>query len=246
MIRAVYESGYGQTAYNIFIILCLVGVIAFNVWYSSKYGITKRKAFISSVYIFAVIYAWIYFLSWAESGFKIFGGKNLVRGFVYIPVFAYPMARLLKIEWHRMCDFLAPCGSLAQGINKIGCMFAGCCHGYPWKYGIYCPDTGGRAFPCQPVESIIYLTIVVLVVLYAKRKKYVPGGSSFALMLILFGTSRFLLEFARDEAKLFLGCSSLSFHSLFMVIVGTIAALYIAEKNIRSQKGKPLRKQKNR
>ncbi len=244
MIQTVYESGHGGTVYNIFIVLCLVGVITFNVWYSSKYGISKKKAFISSVYIFVVIYAWIYVLSWAESGFKNFGGKNLVRGFIYIPIFAYPMARLLKIEWHRMCDFLAPCGSIAQGINKIGCMFAGCCHGYPWKYGIYCPDTGGSAFPCQPLESVIYLTIAGLVVCYAKRKNYAPGGSSFALMLILFGTSRFFLEFARDEVKLIWGCSSLSFHALFMAAVGTIAALYIAEKNINLQKKQPVRRKK--
>ncbi len=238
MIQAVYESGYSGTVYSIFIILLFIGVFAFNSWYSDKYNITKKQAAVASIAILFLTYAWIYLLSWAETGFQVFGGKALVRGLVYIPVFAYPIARKLKIDWVRMCDFFAPCGCVAQAINKIGCIFAGCCHGYPCDFGIYNPVFGKTTFPCQPLEGIVYLLAAVLVVLYSKRKKYHPDGRSFALMLILYGSARFLLEFARNNRKILLGCSPTALHALFMAIVGYIAFICIAEKKEREAKKK--------
>ena len=56
----------------------------------------------------------------------------------------------------------------------------------------------------------------------AKRKKYVADGTQFPWMLILFGTTRFALEFLRDNQKLFLGISVLAIHCVVMVLVGII------------------------
>ena len=48
-------------------------------------------------------------------------------------------------------------------------------------------------------------------------------------MLILFGATRFILEFFRNNKKIVLGLSAFSFHSLFMMGVGIIVYLYIAK-----------------
>ncbi len=242
MIKAVFENGYSSTVYTIFIVLSFAGVYAFNFWYSDKYNITKKQSLITSTWILITTFAWIYILTWAETGFRNFGGKNLVRGFIYIPLFAYPIARLFKIEWKRMCDFLAPCASIAQSISKVGCTFVGCCHGYACDFGIYNPSMQKTAFPCQPIEGITYCGIACLVVYYSKRKKFNCDGLSFPLMLVLFGCARFLFEFARDNKKLIFGCSPLALHALFMAIVGYIAFVYITDKANKASRPKINRK----
>ncbi len=236
MIKAIYESGHSQTVYDLFIVFSFAGVFIINYWYSSKYNISKKQSLVASLLILVSTFAWIYILTWAETGFKVFGGKNLARGFIYIPLFAYPIARLLKIDWIRMCDFFAPCPVVAQAISKIGCIFAGCCRGYSCDFGIYNPITGQKTFPCQPFESIAYFAIAGLIIYYSKRKQYKPNGLSFPLMLMMFGTSRFLFEFARNNRKILLGCSPLSLHALFMAIVGCIAFVYIGKRNHSSSK----------
>ena len=42
-------------------------------------------------------------------------------------------------------------------------------------------------------------------------------------MLMLFGGTRFFLEFLRDNEKIFRGCSALAFHALLMAIAGAAA-----------------------
>ncbi len=230
MINFIYEKGYSQTVYNVFIALCFVGVVVFALWYGEKYKLNRKQSIVASLCILVSTYVFIYFYHWFESGFQSFGGKNLVHGFIYIPIFAYPISRLLKIDWIRICDFFAPLPALAQGISKVGCTFAGCCYGYPSAFGIYNPLTKKTTFPIQLVECVAYLSIVAIVVLYSKRKNYKSDGISYSLMLILFGSARFFAEFARDNRKLFLECSPLALHAAFMAIVGYISYICITER----------------
>jgi len=55
-------------------------------------------------------------------------------------------------------------------------------------------------------------------------------------MLIMFGVTRFILEFFRDNEKILLGCSSLSFHALFMALVGGVAMIVIFAKKRKNSK----------
>ena len=48
-------------------------------------------------------------------------------------------------------------------------------------------------------------------------------------MLILFGSTRFLLEFLRDNEKLFWGISNLAIHAFIMFVVGVV--WYFVESN---------------
>ena len=53
------------------------------------------------------------------------------------------------------------------------------------------------------------------------------------IMLMLFGFTRFFWEFFRDNEKLWMGCSSLAFHALFMGIVGLMMYVVIRIHNRR-------------
>ena len=50
-------------------------------------------------------------------------------------------------------------------------------------------------------------------------------------MLVAYGTSRFLFEFFRVNAKILWGLSTLSFHSLFMVLVGLVWLAVLKKKS---------------
>ena len=196
-------------------------------WYGKKYGVKRWQAIVTTFVVYGITYIWIYVQYWIESGFTHFGPNNMVRGFVYIPLFAIPVARFLKIKWKMMCDFIAPCVCISFGVSHIGCIFAGCCKGYPCSWGLYHPFEKITLFPVQLFEAATALSIACFVVYRAKKKKFVSDGISFPLMLLCYGSTRFLWEFARNNEKILCGISSLAFHALFMAMVGLATIIYI-------------------
>lgn len=231
MISAIHSLGLTNYFYFGFHILGYVSVLVFNILYSKKFDISKSKAVIITFFVYSITYVWIYILCWAETGFQRFGGNNIVRGFVYIPLIAFPISKVLKVEWKKMCDFIAPCVCLAHGVSHIGCIFAGCCEGFVSDFGIYNINSQSYLFPVQIFEAVTALLIFVMTIKFTALKKFSATGYAYPFMLVWFGSTRFLWEFARNNTKLIFGCSSLALHALFMAIVGIIAIFVIYKNN---------------
>ena len=227
----IESKGLNSLLYDIFFVAGGVAVILFCFLNSKNYKIPMKKAVPFVLVVYAVSVAWMFFLYWMESGFKNFGGNNIVRIFVWVPVFAWPMCKLLKLDFRTMCDYLAPVVCVQHGVSHFGCIFGGCCYGYPWEHGVYNHVLGYKTFPIQPIEALVAVAIVLFIWLREKKHDFKVDGESYPLMLILFGYSRFLLEFARDNEKLFLGISKLAIHALIMGIVGTAWYVTIKEAN---------------
>ena len=244
LIEAVQGTPMADILYYGFHVLGFLFVFLFNAWYGKKREISIGRSTVTTVIVYSVTYIWIYVLSWIESGFTHFGGNNIVRGFIYIPLIAYPVAKMLKISWKDMCDFIAPCVCLTQGISHIGCIFTGCCAGYTCQWGIYNQRYGGTAFPVQLFEAATALIIFAALVYWNKKQAYRTEGKSYPIMLMLFGSTRFLWEFARNNEKIWLGCSSLAFHALFMSVVGLVVYCVIKRKKVSSGKKKSFRKER--
>ena len=49
-------------------------------------------------------------------------------------------------------------------------------------------------------------------------------------MLLLYGVGRFFTEFLRDNEKIWIGCSDIAFHALFMAVVGLVMLLCLRKK----------------
>ena len=237
LIVNIQGTALADFLYYGFHVLGFLFVFWFNIWYGKKRDISAWKSVLITIVVYGITYIWIYVLFWIESGFRLFGGNNIVRGFIYIPLIAYPVAKILKISWKKMCDFIAPCVCLSHGVSHIGCIFTGCCEGYPSEWGIYNSRYHGTAFPVQLFEAATALAIFGILVHLNKKHKFVTNGKSFPLMLVLFGSTRFLWEFARNNKKIWGEFSSLAFHALFMAVVGIIA-LVIVSRKIKNKKGK--------
>ena len=173
------------------------------------------------------MYLWMLIYFWIESGFQTFGGQHIVCIFVYTPLLAWIVAKILKIGFKEMCFIIAPLLPLNHTVAHLGCFFAGCCRGYHSDWGFYDPIAEIFYYPIQPLESLVAGLIIVALLFIAKKKNYYPDPIFFPLMLVLFGSTRFVLEFLRDNEKVLWGCSSLSFHALFMALVGIVAIIII-------------------
>ena len=241
MLERIQNSAVSDVLYYGFHVLGFVSVFFFNIWYGRKRDISPRTSALITLMVYSVTYVWIYIQFWAESGFTNFGGNNIVRGFVYVPLFVWPLSKLFKIPWSTLCDFVAPCVCLSQGVSHIGCIFGGCCAGYPCDWGIYNYRYDGNAFPSQLFEAATALLIVVYLLYHSKKRQYNTGGRAYPLMLVLFGSTRFLWEFARNNEKIWLGCSSLAFHALFMKIVGLDILLTISDREYKKEQQEELR-----
>ena len=227
MIKAIMDAGLGNWLYYSFHVLGFLAVFLFNVWYGKKRGISPKKAIITTLIVYPITYIWIYIQCWAENGFTNFGGNNIVRGFVYIPLFAWPVAKLFKYSWRQICDFIAPCVPLCQAVSHIGCIFVGCCYGYACGFGIYHPRFDGPAFPVQLFEAATAFAIFWWLVHRSRRNDFRVDGLSYPIMLMLFGSTRFLWEFARDNQKLIWGLSTLALHAAFMAVVGCVLYIHL-------------------
>lgn len=114
--------------------------------------------------------------------------------------------------------------TIAHAFGRLGCTFAGCCHGAKtdaW-YGIwmYTNEFGhAKVVPTQLFECIFLVFLAaIMIVLYFKFK----FNYNFGLYAIAYGIWRFVIEFFRDDYRgTFVGGLTPSqFWSIIMVVVG--------------------------
>lgn len=231
IIKIIAELGLGKTFYNIFFALGFVSVLIGLVWFGKKLEFPLKKVVLTVLIVYPAVVLWMFVMFWMESGFKHWGGNNIVRIFVYVPLFGLPVTRMLKLDRKKTLSLLSFAPLLVHGVSHLGCIFFGCCSGYPWAYGIYNPAYQDYRFPIQPIEALGAIAIVIYLFYRAKKRNYIPDGLEYPIMLALYGSSRFVFEFFRSGDKLLWGCSNLSFHALFMFVVGIIWIVIAKKKS---------------
>lgn len=137
-------------------------------------------------------------------------------------------SKLLKNNMNAgLCDaapFVPPAITIAHAFGRLGCTFAGCCHGAEtdaW-YGIWMhTNTYGYAkvVPTQLFECffLIVLSVIMIVLFYKFHFKY-----NFCVYLIAYGVWRCIIEvFRTDDRGTFIGALTPSqFWSIIMIILG--------------------------
>ena len=216
------ENGYSQIIYNGVVVLAFFIQIVFLLHYRNRYDISAKHTAIVLTVVYPIVYFWMLVLAWVANGFKNWGANNFVRVFVWIPLFILAIAKIMKLDARKLCDFFAPSMALEQAVGHLVCPFAGCCYGYPCSWGIWNPNQKEYLFPNQWLECGVAFLIFFYLLWYAKKRSFKGDGRVCAWFLILFGGTRFFLEFLRDNNKLFLGISNLALHAALMVIVGWI------------------------
>jgi phosphatidylglycerol:prolipoprotein diacylglycerol transferase len=148
---------------------------------------------------------------------------------------------------HRMplwptCDVFAPGVALGHAIGRLGCFFAGCCYGRPTTlpWGIVFSDPFAASYvgtplgvplhPTQLYEAGAELVILALLLLSERRGRPF-AGRTFWIYTLLYGISRFIIEFFRgDERGSLLGLSTSQFISVMLVALSVIMMIRLARR----------------
>lgn len=238
LLRFLYEKGWSDDIYSGSVIFAFAAQLVFLIFYRKKYGITLMQSILTVVLVYPAAYYWMLVLTWMENGFQYWGQNNIIRMYVYAPLICIIAAKILAIPSRKMIDYLAPSMALQQVICHTICPVAGCCYGYACSWGIWNPVTETYVFPNQWLECLVALAVVIYLLRIAKSEKYIGSGRVYAMFLVTFGGTRFLLEFLRDNNKLIFGISNLAFHALFMVLVGCIWLTKLKQKEQQEKKNK--------
>jgi phosphatidylglycerol:prolipoprotein diacylglycerol transferase len=169
-------------------------------------------------------------------------------GFIGALGAALVLIRRYKLPLATTLDAFAPAVALGQAIGRQGCFAAGCCWGKPTTlpWGVHFSELGQKItgvptvdatgaplhlHPTQLYESFAALLIFLFLLWLHRRKRFT--GQVVAAYAVLYGLTRFLIEFVRDDPRGDIaGLTSLTHLSTsqlisLLVVIGGLAFLYV-------------------
>jgi phosphatidylglycerol:prolipoprotein diacylglycerol transferase len=238
-------SGYGlMVMLGVFFGLLLVTYTA------PRCGTTSKRAFdlgfwlvitgIIGSRIAYVIFHWTRFslrpldiIKYWEGGLMFHGGLFLGLALVLI------LSALKRINPLVLGDALAPGLALGQGLGRVGCLIAGCCHGFPapssfpftltFPIGSLAPS-GLPLYPTQIMEGAGLFLITLILLLLIKFTR--PAGLIMASYLTLAGLLRFVVDNFRGDYRgpRTYGLVPTSWSALFICAAGLILGLWLFQR----------------
>jgi len=231
MIETIDIFGRSASLYFIWWTVGMIAAFAVGMFVRKQYGLSDAKAIIYISLDMLIGTFLIYALAWVFGGGTI-KSSNYVRMVVWIGAYGWLLAKLFHDPYEKIQDFLMLIGSFLFGFARIGCIFPGCCHGYPSSWGLYSNEAGTVCFPIQIIEITVSFTLALI--LWHMHTKERFQGKLYPWFLVMFGSTRFVLEFFRDNHKLFWGISELALHALSCLIVGAVI-LTLSRKKQRKE-----------
>lgn len=169
-----------------------------------------------------------------KGGFVFYGG--LLGGALGLLIYA----KQYRMDMARFADLYTTILPLGHALGRLGCFFAGCCYGIPWKYGHVYHSTVGRRplneplLPIQLIESGVLLALFGLqLLLYVRHKK---TWRNTVLYLSAYPVIRFILEFFRGDVErgIRFGLSTSQWASLGILTALSITLLCTRHKRMNS------------
>lgn len=130
-------------------------------------------------------------------------------------------AKTPRFYFTQKCLIIAP---LIYAIAKLGCTYAGCCHGFnyegPFSLRYQNTNANGQFFPVQPIETIVFLAIFVIA-----HKTQKPLITIFACLFAKFFLD--FLRFGHDRAII-----SSNQIACLIIAAGIAISYFLYRKNI--------------
>ncbi len=104
-----------------------------------------------------------------------------------------------KKNFRAVSEIAAGSIAIAHGMGRLGCLFAGCCHGKitdAW-YGIYHVNLNAKAIPTQLLEALFLFALAGFLTYRLKKNK----KGNLALYLVAYSFWRFFLEYLRADDR---------------------------------------------
>ena len=169
-------------------------------------------------------------------------GGVFYGGLLAALVVAMVLVRRYQLRIWATADLFAPGIALGHVIGRLGCLMAGCCYGrptdVPWAITFTNPLAASNVgtplgVPLHPTQ--LYdagAELVIMIVLLATERRGKPfDGRTFWLYMLLYGISRFIVEFYRgDERGAIMGVSTSQFVSLVIVPLAVVMLLRLRRR----------------
>ncbi len=169
-------------------------------------------------------------------------GGVFYGGLIAALVVALVLARRYGLAMWTTADLFAPGIALGHVIGRFGCLLAGCCYGtptsMPWGITFTNPvaatnvgtPLGIPLHPTQLYDAGAEL-LILFVLLLTERRGRPFAGRTFWLYIVLYGLSRFVIEFFRgDDRGILMGVSTSQFVSLIAVPVAVAMLLRLRHR----------------
>jgi phosphatidylglycerol:prolipoprotein diacylglycerol transferase len=172
------------------------------------------------------------FSPWYKAFYLWDGGLTLYGGIIASIGTVWWFTRRKGIPFLVIADIFSPGVALGIGITRIGCFLAGCCFGMPTdcSCGVTFPATAKVSLmfghvpvhPSQLYASVGGFAVFGTLLLLEKVSHF--RGATFGRFLVLYGVSRFVVDFSRyyePDQVMALGWSNNQWISLGMMLIGT-------------------------
>lgn len=211
-------------------VIFLIGIVLMSLtiaWQLKRAGQPRWKAVILSIGVILTGYYGSQLWFYIENG--EFGGRSLYGAVFFAPVTFFVLGKILRISYADTMDTVAPAGCLTLALAKCLCLEKNCCIGKE----LYVDENYMVVrFPSQMVEMAAFCVIVLILLGISSNRK--SRGTVYSWAMILYGASRFVLDFYRDiKAPFLFGLSPGSFWSacaFFIGLGGLIAVLFLRNK----------------
>ena len=188
-------------------------------------SIFRRKIYsVSSIFLCVVLTIIVAILGYSSTKVMYFIennawlGQSFYGAVLFFPIVLFPLSLLFRIKLNKLLDYETISGLSVLIWYKLNCYISGCCGGKVLYY-----KAGGvpAYFPSQIVEMIVAILIILSLLLFEKKGLF--KNCLYPLFLIMYGTTRFILNYYRWETDEFvLGLTAGAFWSIVSVIIGVI------------------------
>ena len=135
-------------------------------------------------------------------------------------MFALWYCKKYHIYFLEACDLFAPILPFFHIFGRIGCFLAGCCYGIPASWGFMYPHETFTRLPLPLIEAVCNLVILTTLLLFEKYCS--PRGYHLPFYGILYGITRFVLEFFRGDSARGVWLLSTSQWISIAVVLGSV------------------------
>ena len=117
-------------------------------------------------------------------------------------------------------DLFALAIPAGEALGRVGCHFNGCCYGKICSLPLATYQHGAWRHPTQLYAAAA--SALIFVVLWRVRDRWPHEGDGWKAFLVLWGASRFAIEFVRAHERPVDGLSSAQWTSLGLAVVGVL------------------------
>lgn len=182
--------------------------------------------------------SWVDVFAFWDGGFSVLGSVIAIT--ITISIYAI----IKKLSLLAILDFFGLYAPLVQAFGRLGCYFAGCCHGIPTTlpWGITYIDPLSLAPLCVPLHPTQLYNVIALLALFIGLRylshKNPQQGLIFALSLAGLSVARFITDFWRGDRGILIPCGpiDLSTNQILSLFIIGFAVLVLVLRNSRHKK----------